>query len=439
MRLSLFIGFIGVCTIISLVRPYFGLLIFSWLAYMRPQNLAWAATSNFRFSYLIAIALIIGLFFNVEKEKFYIKARENVLLFILLFLFLISAIFSFFPTNSWIKLEEMTKIIFIAVITSSLTNSRQRFRQLAWVIAISFAFFSTKGALKGLFFGWRLQGPLNSMIADNNDFAMALNMVLPFFIYLGASETSKLKRYLAYVLFLLTAIAIIFTYSRGGFLGLCAVVIVLVLKSKRKLLGFTILAFVTVFFLTFIPADYKARIETIKNHQADESAMNRIRSWEAAWNMAKDRPFTGIGIGKDIFVLVFPFYHWGTPFVAHNSFLQLLAEAGFLALFIFLLLLFFTFRKLRGIRKIISKANENSWIYNYSHMLEVGLIGYIVSGMFLSRADFDLLYQFIGMAVALYTIALKETTILNVQKGKSMRRIKFPLKNRHIAFGGQTK
>jgi len=402
MRLILFISLIGSSLFISIARPFFGLLVFSWLAYMRPQNWIWGA-ADWRFSYFIALALLAGCLFSAGKEKFFVKTRENYLLIALFIMFAISTVFSMWPGQSFPKLLEMGKIFLIATITGGLVNSKNRFKYLCWIITFSLGTLAINGAIKGVLFGWHLHGPAGSMIGDNNDFALALNMILPFVLYLGLTEKTKWIKYLFYGAFPFIVLAIIYTFSRGGFIGLCAVGFFLAIRSRRKFIGIGIFAAALLLLMAFTPQEHKERMETIKTYEEDKSAMGRIYAWQAAWGMAKSRPLTGVGFRN--FLMAFPQYHWFEPRVAHNSYLQILAENGFIAFSIFLLLLFSCIKKLRQLRKTFPYSANNAWIHNYSNMLEIGFIGYMVSGMFLSRGDFDLLYQFIGMTVALDRIA----------------------------------
>jgi putative inorganic carbon (hco3(-)) transporter len=419
MRLILFIGFMGICTIIAFVRPFFGLIIFSWLSYMRPQNFVWA-TEGFRFSYIIGGALILGYLVRLREEGTFFKARENYIMLIFLIMLFITCIFSIWPTQSWPKFIEMTKIIIIAFITASIVNTRDKFKWMSLIIAGFFGFFAFKGAIQGALMGYRLRGPDFSMITDNNDFALAMNMAMPFFLYLGINETIKWRKYLLYYLFISGVATVIFTYSRGGFLGLVVIILALVLKSNRKLTGLVFLGVGLLIFVNFAPAEYKERIETIKHYEADESAMSRIHSWQAGWNMATSNPITGVGFRN--YVMAYPTYHWSKPYVAHNSYIQLMAENGFISLFLFLLLLFFTIQKLRKIRKNIPRNEKTQWLHNYSHMLEVAFYGYITCSMFLSRADFDLFYQFVGMVVALEHVARTDKGVLESLRPKKQKK-----------------
>jgi hypothetical protein len=41
-------------------RPFVGLLVFSWLAYMRPQDLCWGFARDMRFSFYAGFAMLVG-------------------------------------------------------------------------------------------------------------------------------------------------------------------------------------------------------------------------------------------------------------------------------------------------------------------------------------------------------------------------------------------
>jgi len=402
MRLIFLLIIIGASLFFSIIRPFYGLLAFSWLAYMRPQNIAWA-NADWRFSLYIAIALLIGLILNYRQEKIFVKTKENYILLALWITLALSTFFAKWPDLAFPKFVEFSKILFIAIITTGLINSKERFHYICWVISLSLSYWGLKGAIGGILKGSHLVGPAGSMIADNNDFALALNMVLPFFLYLGMNEHKTWRKLIFYIQFPFIALAIVYTFSRGGFIGLCSVLFLIIIKSNKKFLGFIIIILGMILFLYFAPQGYKSRIGTINTYEEDRSAMGRIYAWQAAWAMAKDRPLTGIGLNN--FLTAFPNYHWFEPRVTHNSYLQLLSEAGFIALGMFSFLLYSCIMLLRRLRKSIFKDDSNTWIINSCHMLEISILAYMISGTFLSRVDFDLLYQVLGLTIALNSIA----------------------------------
>ena len=45
---------------VILFRPFYGLLVYSWLAFMRPQDMTWGASRDLPLSQWVAIAMVIG-------------------------------------------------------------------------------------------------------------------------------------------------------------------------------------------------------------------------------------------------------------------------------------------------------------------------------------------------------------------------------------------
>ena len=60
-------------------RPAFGLGVYAWLAYMRPQDLAWGIKSM-QLSMWVAIAILVGLVLNFGRERFATFRLQTLLL-----------------------------------------------------------------------------------------------------------------------------------------------------------------------------------------------------------------------------------------------------------------------------------------------------------------------------------------------------------------------
>ena len=66
----------------ALVRPYYGLLLFTWLAYMRAPDLCWGPARSFRFSMIVGAVMFLG-WFMFDKRKFMRQDIRNYLMIVL--------------------------------------------------------------------------------------------------------------------------------------------------------------------------------------------------------------------------------------------------------------------------------------------------------------------------------------------------------------------
>src|SRR5207237_447960 len=140
---------------------------------------------------------------------------------------------------------------------------------------------------------YRLYGPTKSMIEDNNDFGLALNMMIPFFFFLAQSESAPWVRRLFGFLFAITIPAVFFTYSRGALLGLLAILLLLTLRSRQRLILVPAIGLGLAMTLLFAPQEWRHRMDPTRSDAIDSSARSRLEAWTYCWNLAKDYPITG--------------------------------------------------------------------------------------------------------------------------------------------------
>jgi len=395
-------------------RPLVGLLTFSWLAYMRTQDLCWGFARHQRWSFLIAGVAGAG-FFAAPRDKLFERdprcwAMIGLLVWVSTSAFVSSGLDDFMIR----RLFEFGKIIVISLVTTAIVRKPQHMRIMVWVIALSFGFYGIKVGLSGVLSLGRvqvLQGP-GGMLADNNDFSLALCMALPLLVQIGASETNKYLRRGIWLATPLTALTVIMTHSRGGFLSLAAVFFMLMWRSRNRVLGFSIGAVALVIGILVAPQSYIDRIMTItstESIEADGSAQGRLMAWRTAINMALANPILGVGLTN--FEENYNAYKnewWEMPRVTHNAYLQIWAESGTGALALYMFNIVYTWWALVRLRKEALRRYTSSWIINYAAMFEVSIIAFVVGSTFLNRATFDLFYTFIALSVSLDVIARQE-------------------------------
>jgi len=296
-----------------------------------------------------------------------------------------------------------------------LITDQRRFQISLAVIGLSLGFLGLKYGLFGVLRGGvHITRGVGGMIGDNNDFALALNMALPILLYLGTEVKSRWLRLGSLALVPLTALTVLFTSSRGGFLSLCIVALFLIFHSRRKVVVIGSVVAVALLGSLFLPSTFYERMGSIVHYQNDNSAMGRLNAWQTSWNMARDYPVFGVGL--DNFLFMFRFYapNPDDVHVAHNTYLQVLAEAGFIGLAIYMVLLGTAFWTLWWTRRQ-AQSFGMEWATGACKFLMASLAAFLVGGTFLNRAHFDLTYHVIILSACLERIVNHEIAALRAQ------------------------
>ena len=402
---------------ICFFNPFYGLLVWTWISYFNPHRFTWGMAYGFPVAEVIAVPTLAGLIFAGDSNRKIFK-RETFLLLGLWMWFLITflvakqtPLFADHVEAGQLELERVSKILLMTMVTMILVTTIRRLKYLAMVIGMSFGALGIKGALFGLRTGGEglVWGPPSSFVSDNNDLALAINMTLPLLFFLAREEKSRFLRFTLWFSFVASILAVILTYSRGGLLGLAAVLGIIAIKVKRKLVATVSLVACILVLVTYAPERWMARMETFVGGQLDTSAQGRINAWYFSYNLASDYPLTGGGFGTftpDLFQRYAPDpldFHG-----PHSIYFQMLAEQGYIGLTLFLVLLVSTIYSLRRIRRRARDFPGVQELTPYTHAFEVGLYAFLVGGAFLGRAYFDLWFQFVACCVVLKILYAKE-------------------------------
>ena len=355
-------------------RPFIGLLMFSILAYMRLQDLAWGFARYQRWSYYVALAMGAGYLVSRSKRLPLMDIR-TVMMGLLVASVGIGLFFARGERDGDARYIEFVKVIGVAVFTTAVVRTREHLRIMMWVIGLCFAFFGAKSGLAGIIKLGNIyikRGP-GGMLEDNNDFALALAMSIPVLLHLGTSERREILRKGVWFMIPLTMVTIVLTRSRGGTLSMAMALSALTWRSRNRFLGFGLLGVSALAVLALAPAEYRERISTIKDYETEGSAASRIAAWKVAGRMIQDNPITGVGLRR--FQANYVDYEPNpTPamlagegtIVAHNSYLQIWAECGTPAFALYMGLLLISFIDIWSIRRRAKAKYYQSWILSSS-------------------------------------------------------------------------
>jgi probable O-glycosylation ligase (exosortase A-associated) len=411
---------------VSLFSPYFGILMWTWIAYFNPHRYTWGATRYgfFQPAVIIAIPTLAGVLFAPKNTRIF--TRETILLTALWFWFAVTTFYiNFVPEfanhipDATLHLEDVSKILLMTFVTILLVNSQKKFRLLVLVILGSFGLRALAAAIwylrtGGQFIVW---GPEGSFLYDNNDFGLALNMTIPMFFFMARAEPKLWMRVGLRLLMVCVVICVVGTYSRGALLGLATVTLAMVAKSRQKIFGLLFVSIAALCVFTFTTNVWRDRMHNFLEGNLDASAYSRLVAWGGGWNLAMAYPITGGGFDVYTDELIFPVFVpvslrgalYGKIHHLHSShsiYFQMLGEQGFVGLGLFLLLLLSCFASLRELRKRVKNNPQVEWVEPYTHMFEVTLLAYMINGATLGRAYFDFFYQIVALVIILRILAV---------------------------------
>lgn len=393
---------VGCGLLATLRRPWVGILLYLWLAYLNPHRLCYGVAFGFPFTLVTVIVLLLALLFSREPKLPPFR-REIIILLLFALWMTATTTTALLPAFAWLRWQEVMKILFMAVLLVTLMNSRSRINGVVWTIILSIGYYGVRGGIGTILSGGqsRIYGPDATFIADNNDIALALVTNIPLAVY-ATTLTQRRWAKVAMVVFVgLQAIAVVGTYSRGALLGLLAVSLFLCWKSRYRFRATALVLLLLLSVYLVAPAAWFERMNTIGDYQSDGSAMGRINAWHFALNLASAHPIAGGGFdvfAPELFQQYAPEpdnYH-----AAHSIYFKVLGEHGYVGLLLFLLLWISTWLTANRVRRIARRTKGAEWIDQLTGMAQVAMIGYAVGGSFSNLSYFDLPYHLMALIVA---------------------------------------
>ena len=411
--LTLFI-FVFATLPFCVMRPYVGLLMWSWLGYMNPHRLAYGPAHNFPFVMLVAAATLLGLLFSREPKRMPWNALTVTWILFVVWI----SITTMFALNSDDAVEYWQRVIKIqamVLVTLLVITDKRRIDWLVWVVAGSIAFYGVKGGLFTIAKGGqnRVWGPDGSFIEGNNEVALALVVTVPLIYYLYTITTRVWVRRALLGVMGLCGLAILGSYSRGALVAVLAMLALLWLKAGARLWVLPLIVVVAGLGMAFMPEQWTARMSTIEDSRLDTSALGRINAWWFAYHLANDRPAVGGGF-KTFQAPQFAIYAPDPQDVhdAHSIYFQVLGEQGYVGLALFLTLAVLIALTGSSIIRATRRVEDLKWAAQLAAMLQVSFAGYAVGGAFLGLAYFDLPYQLMALMVVLKVIVSQHLRVL---------------------------
>ncbi|WP_439596831.1 putative O-glycosylation ligase, exosortase A system-associated [Falsiroseomonas sp.] len=392
---------------IAVFRPFVGVLLWCWISFMNPHRLVYGFAMEQPWAAAVFAATLLGCVLAQEPKRPPLNAITALLVAFLACITLTTLVAAGDPAQVWQKYSAVSKVLLGLLLTGALLTDRWRIHALIWVMVISIGHFGVRGGIFSLVTGgnYRVWGPPQTMIHDNNHLAAAMLVATPLMNYLRLQSRHALIRFGLAAAMALTLLALIASYSRGALLGLAAVAVTLWWRSQRKLISAAVLAVALAGGITFMPPQWMERMETIGTYQEDGSAMGRLELWKISWQLALRNPLTGTGFtGPYNQAVVDTVQPDGPARAVHSIWFELLGEQGFPAAFIWLALIVTGAIYAQRMVRLAHGHAELRWAHDLGRMSQVSLVAYLVAGTFLSLSYWDFLWTLLVVIGAAHVL-----------------------------------
>ena len=165
---------------------------------------------------------------------------------------------------------------------------------------------------------------------DPHMFSFFLGMLIP--LALSVYLVSRQKIYLLFLALMI--LADVLTFSRGGYLGLFAGIVMLIIffwskiGFKYKIAGAVVLGLLVLSLV--VPSPISQRFTSSFNLK-EGSNEGRLIIWGQALDVAREHPLLGVGIGNYP-LSIKPTADYREPIYAHNTYLDIWTETGIFSL-----------------------------------------------------------------------------------------------------------
>lgn len=394
---------------------------------------------------LVFLSIFLNIIYQYRYNSRVLKITRIELLLLLYYLVVVSS--SFFMTedksSSIDIIINISKDILVGICIFLALSTKEKWINGIWVLITVVSLISFLGTIKMLtgieqtfgglaqlsslgqvtdFGELRYGGP----IGEPNIWGQVLVTVLPLVIYRFVSEKFPMRKTILFLCITFIFISIIYTQSRGAFLALLVVFVLIALQLRIKISTLTIVSAITLLGVALLPARYVERYISLQllfptGQQAslsqDESFAGRREKMLTGLAMFRDNPTIGVGFGN------YSDRYWeyagklgleagdinlDTDRQPHSLYIEIMSETGLLGLLTFLTFFGLLLSKLYKTQDALTQTESNRDWEQWKKALAISIIAFLFSGFFLHGILFRYIWVLIGLSLAAIQLSFND-------------------------------
>lgn len=406
-----------VISLSALRKPQVGLLGWLWISVMNPHRLSYGFIFSMPLLDGLAAVTITSCIVHWKERA---SAEFHPILKLLLVFYIwctLTTVFSVDASKAYPDWLDFTKTLVLVSLLALFMNQKHWIIATAAVFAISIGFFGVKGGLFTLRGGGgnRVFGPPGTDWGSNNGVAIAMLMVGPIIMGFTGMFRRGLHKFVSSASALLCLVTVLGTQSRGGLVGLLAMLGSVFLRSRQKLLALLIIPPLLAGAFMFMPQSWHNRMATIIDFEDDGSANTRLIQWEYAIDISLERPLFGNGFEAFFHQ---PYYlkyvaHKDTNRSVHSSLFQVLGEQGYIGLAMYYSMLAMLVVCSKRYSRLCKDRDDLLWASSLVGVIQFSIIGFAFNGLTINVAYLDLLF---------YLLVIEVLLISQIRKGMGLQK-----------------
>ncbi len=272
-------------------------------------------------------------------------------------------------------------------------------------------------------FAARLSGAPADVV-NPNGLGFVIVTVIPYIYYLAWQSPYKLLKLSFIITFPLLLYALILTMSRGAFIALLVVFLMIFKKSKHKLLFIVLTIAGSLSIWPNLSEDQKDRYMSLVSSDTKQSASadGRLQGMINELTVVLERPIIGHGLGTSKEAKVHSGVGWR---LSHNLYIEVLIELGIFGFLIFIFLLksiYKGFQENSDKIRLCLATNEVSFSFRLNMAMITVFWMYVVFSINYFGLSTYYWYMFSGLTIAF--------TRIYFSKVKEEDNVRYKLKNR---------
>ena len=396
---------------------FWALCFYVFIEYVRPQQV-WPAIDVLPWGQLALIVATVATLLEPGVKRPLLAVDGWLAAFSAVLL--ASMMTAYFPAESRAELPIYVNWIVLYYLMTRIVSTERRY----FLFLLLFFLWSLKMSQSGTrtfvtrgfqFASWGASGG-GAWFRNSGEFAIQMCVFVGLSLPWVLSMRTRWRRWktvlIGGVLPGTAIISLIASSSRGGQIGLAAVLLWLLAQTRHRVRGFAALAVVLPLLWLVMPTEQKARFETMGE---DETSQTRLQYWTDGIEITKQHPVLGIGFNNWL-----PYYHRNyNPYgeLPHNIFVEAGTELGFTGLTLFVVLIIVTFTMNASTRRLL--VPDGLWtvpLRAIAYGLDAALVGFLASGFFVTVLFYPFFWVNLSMSATLHLIVRRRGSADRVRR-----------------------